>query len=104
MILEWQQYAGRLLAGGTSNQIQCWDLGPERWLQALPTQTETGVTTFSTAWNEILSAPTKYVGIGPDVNVAGFSDGAIRTFDLRTQRSTGSGSGTRGRRSQAQHC
>jgi WD40 repeat protein len=103
MILEWQQYAGRLLAGGTSNSIQCWDLGAERWLQALPTQTEACVTTISTAWNEILSDSTKFVGIGPDVIIAGFSDGAIRTFDLRTQRSTGSVSGTRGQRSQAQH-
>jgi hypothetical protein len=103
MILEWQQYAGRLLAGGTSNSIQCWDLGSERWLQALPTHTEACVTTISTAWDGNFPDSTNFVGIGPDVIIAGFSDGAIRTFDLRTQRSSGSVSEIRGRRSQAQH-
>ena len=87
IVLDWQQYCGRLVAGGKSKIIQCWDLGAEKCSRALETQTDACVTTISTAWNEGLSEPAKYVGIGPDIVIAGFSDGAIRTFDLRARNS-----------------
>lgn len=100
LVLEWQQYYGRLVAGGESKVLQCWDLGAEKCLQTLSTQTEACVTTISTAWNESMSGSTHFVGIGPDVVVAGFSDGAIRTFDLRTPRSIGISTENRFRGSQ----
>ena len=103
IVLEWQQYCGRLVAGGNSKIIQCWDLGAEKCTRVLETQTDTCVTTISTAWNEGISRPAKHVGIGPDVIIAGFSDGAIRTFDLRTRNSTNAALENRVRGSESQH-
>ena len=83
LILEWQQYSGRLIAGGNSNSIRCWDLGAEKCVSVLESQSDACVTTISTAWDNDSNGAH---GLGPDIIVVGHGDGCMKLFDIRTNR------------------
>jgi regulator-associated protein of mTOR len=88
--LEWQQYSGRLIAGGNCDSIRCWDLGAEKCVSVLKTESEACVTTISTAWDYDPYNPFTtegFHGIGPDIIVVGHGDGSMRLFDIRSNRS-----------------
>jgi WD40 repeat protein len=97
LITEWQK-SGHLLVGGNCNYINCWDLEAEQQVTRLETGLDAAcVTTMTTAWDyEALgmgSAPAGSKGIGRDIFVAGFSNGAIKVFDLRASRAAASAMG-----------
>jgi regulator-associated protein of mTOR len=88
LVCEWQQWNGCLLAGGNSAKINCWDLHSETLVSKLETSSDANITTLTTAWDADqagqFASPN---GFGPDTLVGGFSDGTLRIFDLRTNRS-----------------
>jgi len=100
LVTEWQQFSGRLIAGGNSNLIRCWDIEAERCANALESNVGACVTTLTTAWDfdmfgyggigggGALGSPSArgYSGIGPDIVVAGYGDGSLKVFDIRAQR------------------
>jgi regulator-associated protein of mTOR len=92
-----QQYSGSLIAGGNSSTIRCWDLAYEKCTNTLDTDTEACVTTLCTAWDPdsgLISGP----GIGPDIIMAGHSDGSLKVFDIRTSGVVSQPSGRRARK------
>jgi regulator-associated protein of mTOR len=94
LICEWQQFSGSLFAGGNSNCIRCWDLSAEQCGTILETNTEACVTALTTAWDEDLGVmPGGYHGMGPDVLVAGHSDGSLKVFDIRSSGAVAVNSG-----------
>ena len=71
-----------------SSTINYWDLGSETLLSKLETNSEANVTTLTTAWDTDQTGQfASQNGFGPDTLVAGFSDGTLRIFDLRSHRS-----------------
>jgi len=85
LICEWQQFSGSLIAGGNSDCIRCWDLATEQCPTVLETETDACVTALTTAWDtEVGDLPRSSYGIGPDVIVAGHSDGSLKVFDIRS--------------------
>jgi hypothetical protein len=85
LICEWQQFSGSLIAGGNSKYIRCWDLASEKCASTLETDTEACVTTLTTAWDDGIDAMHGgYIGMGPDIVVAGHSDGSLKLFDIRS--------------------
>ena len=96
LICEWQQFSGKLFAGGNSDFIHCWDLGSERCSSTLETNTEACITTLTTAWDpDEGSTQSNY---GPEIVVAGHSDGSLRVFDVRSPQVAMVNSGRRSRR------
>lgn len=90
LICEWQQFSGSLIAGGNTNSIRIWDLSVEQCSTVLETNTDACVTALSTAWDEELGLmPSSYQGMGPDIVVAGQSDGLLKVFDIRAGNSSG---------------
>lgn len=88
LVLEWQQQSGRLIAGGNSNSIRCWDLETEKCSTVIATKSKACVTSLSTIWqNEpVAGGSLQNHVLGPDVVVAGQSDGLIKLFDMRSSR------------------
>lgn len=90
LVLDWQQYSGRLIAGGSGNQIRCWDLNAEKCASVIETESSECVTTINTAWRYdpygIGSTTEGYRGLGPDTIVVGHGDGTIKLFDIRVKR------------------
>ncbi|ACI65831.1 predicted protein [Phaeodactylum tricornutum CCAP 1055/1] len=90
LICEWQSYSGTLLAGGSSKTLRCWDLESEKLSNQFETNTDANLTTLTTAWDYdelgMGPGPKGYQGIGQDIVVGGFSDGALRIFDIRTNQ------------------
>jgi WD40 repeat protein len=87
--LEWQQYSGRLIAGGNCDSIRCWDLGAEKCVSVLNPGSDACVTTITTAWDYDPYNPFTtegFHGIGPDIIVVGHGDGSMRLFDIRSNR------------------
>ena len=96
LICEWQQFSGKLIAGGNSECIRCWDLGSEQCVSSLETNTESCVTSLTTAWDpDQGSVPGNY---GPEIVVAGHSDGSLRVFDIRSPQVASANTGRRSRR------
>jgi regulator-associated protein of mTOR len=86
MICEWQQFSGSLIAGGHSKYLRCWDLSTEKCSLSLETDTTAAVTAMATAWDEDLGLNQGgYSGMGPDVVIAGHSDGSLKLFDTRSR-------------------
>jgi WD40 repeat protein len=86
LITEWQQCSGRLLTGGNTNIIRCWDLESEKCRTKIETDNVSAcLTTFETAWDYVHGGggAEGYSGIGPDIVLGGYSDGIIKVFDLR---------------------
>lgn len=98
MICEWQQFNGLLMAGGHSKNLQIWDLHSEKCKVSLETGTPADVTSLTTAWDESLGMMSGgYSGMGPDLVVAGLSNGSLKLFDIRTRNAIAE-SGARQRR------
>lgn len=90
MVVEWQQYSGTLIAGGDSRLLRCWDLDAEKCNNVLETDTTACLTTLTSAWdyeNLGTDEPKGSPGYGPNLLVGGFSDGSLRLFDIRTNKS-----------------
>jgi WD40 repeat protein len=87
LICEWQQATGTLIAGGSSNHLHCWDLSSEQCFTTLETETKACVTSLATAWDDEnpLSSNSNR-SMGPDVIVAGHSDGTLKIFDIRMRK------------------
>ncbi len=86
LVTEWQQYNGRLLTGGNTNIIRCWDLQSEKCRTKIETDNVSAcLTAFETAWDYVQNhgGDEGYSGIGPDIVLGGYSDGIIKVFDLR---------------------
>jgi hypothetical protein len=88
LILDWQQYSGQLLAAGNCDRIRSWDMHTEKCSHEMKTESEACITTLTTAWSSELFEDGKAMsgayGAGPNLLVAGFSDGAVKVFDTRT--------------------
>jgi len=99
LICEWQQMTGTLIAGGNSKNLHCWSMAEEKCKVALDIETEACITSLATAWDEDNPMThTAYRGMGPDIIVAGHSDGTLKIFDIRMKRPAVSGERTRGGR------
>jgi len=85
LISEWQSFSNRLVVGGSSGVLRCWDAEAEQVSIELQTNTEAVVTTITTAW-DVEASKSKSSALGPHVVVAGMSNGCIKLFDLRTQQ------------------
>jgi len=86
MVTEWQQSEGRLVAGGNTSLIRCWDLESEKCKTVIDSKIQdTCATSFATAWDYIQNESTSggFSGIGPDIIIGGYGDGRIKIFDLR---------------------
>lgn len=89
IVTEWQQGSGRLLAGGNSKQIRCWDFDSEKCSSTIETQTGSCLTCICTAWDYVHSEHLPSSGgISPDIVIGGFDDGTVKVFDLRTHDSS----------------
>lgn len=101
LVLDWQQYSGRLIAGGSSNKIRCWDLTAEKCVSAIETESNECVTTITTAWRYdpygAGSTAEGFHGLGPDIVVVGQGDGMIRLFDVRANQRVSEAKGVKGR-------
>jgi len=87
LICEWQQKTGTLIAGGNAKSLRCWDLAAEKCCRTVDTETEACVTTLTTAWDEDNSmTQVGYRGMGPEIVVAGTSEGLLKVFDIRMPR------------------
>ena len=97
LITEWQQYSGKLIAGGNSEWIRCWDLEAEKCINKFNRKEGSAcVTTLTTAWDAFTlngggesfgkSIANGYSGIGPNIIVAGYGNGSIKVFDIRSSR------------------
>jgi regulator-associated protein of mTOR len=75
-------------------------LSAEQCGTILETDTEACVTALATAWDEDLGImPGGYHGMGPDVLVAGHSDGSLKVFDIRSSGAVAENSGRKRRSS-----
>lgn len=102
LVLDWQQYSGRLIAGGSSSQIRCWDLNAEKCASVIETGTKECVTTINTACRyDPYGAgflTEGFRGLGPDVIVVGHGDGTMRLFDIRMNQRVSEAKSGKGRR------
>ncbi|XP_043723944.1 regulatory-associated protein of TOR 1-like isoform X2 [Telopea speciosissima] len=71
-VVDWQQQSGYLYASGEISSIMLWDLDKEQLVNSIPTSSESSVSA--------LSASQVHGG----QLVAGFVDGSVRLYDIRT--------------------
>lgn len=84
IVTEWQQNVGRLIAGGDTKYIRCWDFETEKCSATLKTDTGSCLTCLCTAWDYVHSdSLSSSAGLSPDLIVGGFDDGTVKVFDLR---------------------
>ncbi|KAL1213284.1 Regulatory-associated protein of TOR 2 [Cardamine amara subsp. amara] len=74
-VVDWQQQSGYLYASGESSSIMLWDLEKEQLVKSVPSESECSVTA--------LSASQVHGG----QLAAGFADGSVRLYDVRTPES-----------------
>ncbi|KAL3919209.1 MAG: hypothetical protein SGILL_003870 [Bacillariaceae sp.] len=87
LVCEWQQATGTLIAGGSSTHLHCWDLASEQCFTTLDIETKACVTSLTTAWDDANPlGSNSNRSMGPDVIVAGHSDGTLKIFDIRMQK------------------
>jgi len=95
LVTEWQQSEGRLIAGGNTNTIRCWDIESEKCSNIIDSQVhESCATSFATAWDYIHNGNVSggFSGLGPDIVFGGYGDGRIKVFDLRLHDKQGAAS------------
>uniref|UniRef100_M4B985 Raptor N-terminal CASPase-like domain-containing protein n=1 Tax=Hyaloperonospora arabidopsidis (strain Emoy2) TaxID=559515 RepID=M4B985_HYAAE len=73
LVMNWQQNAGMMYAGGNSSMLRGWDLRQEKCTMSLSTQTDSCITSMTS--DESV----------PGMVVAGFGDGTLRVFDSRSK-------------------
>jgi FOG: WD40 repeat len=86
MVIEWQQASGRLITGGNTNVVRCWDVESEKCNIKIDSRVSSScATSFATAWDYVQNDRSTggFSGIGPDIVVGGYGDGQIKVFDLR---------------------
>jgi regulator-associated protein of mTOR len=83
LILEYQSCGGQLIAGGSTKQIHCWDIGSEKCRNSFDTGSDAMLTTLESAWKH--SYRDGYSGFGPYIVIAGFSNGALKLYDTRAR-------------------
>lgn len=83
LVTEWLPHATTLIAGGDSARLSCWDLEAERCAGSFDRRSEACVTALTrTEGGQGRTPPNS--GIGPNIIVAGYGDGTMRVFDVRT--------------------
>lgn len=82
LVLEYQSYSGQLIAGGSTKQVHCWDLEAEKCANSFDTCSDDMLTTLESAWKHSYDG---YFGLSADIVIAGFSNGALKLFDVRVK-------------------
>eukprot|EP00804_Cyclotella_cryptica_P015292 CCRYP_005406-RB/>CCRYP_005406-RB protein AED:0.22 eAED:0.22 QI:45/1/1/1/0.6/0.5/6/884/1709 len=83
LILEYQRWGGQLISGGNTKLIRCWDLASEKCRNSFQTGSDALLTTLTSTWNYSFSDG--YSGLGPDVFLAGYSNGVLKLYDSRSK-------------------
>ena len=84
LVLDYQQFGGKLTAGGNSKFIRSWDIESEKCVNTFESKSDACLTTLTTAWD--YSFDSGYSGLGPDIIVCGYGNGSLRVFDRRSTR------------------
>jgi len=91
LICEWQQTTGTLISGGNSRYLRCWDMTAEKCSNTIEIETGNScITALTTAWDEDNASTIQnngFRGTGPEIIVAGLSDGTLKLFDIRMPKS-----------------
>jgi len=91
LICEWQQTSGTLISGGNSRYLRCWDMTAEKCSNTIEIETgDSCITALTTAWDEDNATTIQnngFRGTGPEIIVAGLSDGTLKLFDIRMPKS-----------------
>lgn len=91
LICEWQQTTGTLISGGNSRHMCCWDMTAEKCSNTIEIETgDSCITALTTAWDEDNATRIQrngFRGTGPEIIVAGLSDGTLKIFDIRMPKS-----------------
>lgn len=90
LICEWQQTTGTLISGGNSSHLRCWDMTAEKCSTAIDIESNSCITALTTAWDEDNATTIQnngFRGTGPEIIVAGLSDGTLKLFDIRMPKS-----------------
>jgi len=91
LICEWQQTTGTLISGGNSRNLHCWDMTAEKCSNIIEVEADKScITALTTAWDEENATAIQnngFRGTGPEIIVAGLSDGTLKLFDIRMSRS-----------------
>ena len=81
-----------MILGGNSRYLRCWDMTAEKASNTI--EIETGesciITALTTAWDEDNATSIQnngFRGTGPEIIVAGLSDGTLKLFDIRMPQS-----------------
>jgi regulator-associated protein of mTOR len=82
LVLDYQQFGGKLTAGGNTKYIRSWDIAMEKCVNTFESKSDACLTTLTTAWD--YSFDSGYSGLGPDVIVCGYGNGSLRVFDTRS--------------------
>lgn len=81
LILQYQSSGGRLIAGGSTKKLHCWDIPSEKLINSFDTGSDAMITTLESAWKH--SYRDGYSGLGADIVIAGFSNGVLKLYDTR---------------------
>lgn len=73
LVMDWQQSSSLLLAGGNSGVLRGWNMRHEKCELKLATQTDSCITSLASDESALSTV------------VAGFGDGSLRVFDLRSR-------------------
>eukprot|EP00985_Skeletonema_marinoi_P025760 scaffold19251_cov124-Skeletonema_marinoi.AAC.3 len=84
LVLDYQQYGGKLTAGGNTKYIRTWDVASEKCVNTFESKSDACLTTLTTAWD--YSFDSGYSGLGPDIIVCGYGNGSLRVFDGRSTK------------------
>lgn len=84
LVLDYQQFGGKLTAGGNTKYIRSWDIDREKCVNTFESKSDACLTTLTTAWD--YSFDSGYSGLGPDIIVCGYGNGSLRVFDTRSVR------------------
>jgi regulator-associated protein of mTOR len=82
LVLDYQQFGGKLTAGGSTKYIRSWDIASEKCVNTFESKSDACLTTLTTAWD--YSFDSGYSGLGPDIIVCGYGNGSLRVFDQRS--------------------
>jgi regulator-associated protein of mTOR len=77
--------------GGNSRYLRCWDMTAEKCSNTIEIETgDSCITALTTAWDEDNATTIQsngFRGTGPEIIVAGLSDGTLKLFDIRMPKS-----------------
>ena len=75
--------------GGNSRHLRCWDMTSEKCSTTIDIESNSCITALTTAWDEDNATiqSNGFRGTGPEIIVAGLSDGTLKLFDIRMPKS-----------------